>query len=1107
MTCPYCQAETQSSARFCRHCGASLIGLCPECGAVNVADARFCIGCGRRFARPAPPRLRPVDAGAGPRAYKRVLEGERKLVTVLFADLSASLELVVGDPEEAREVLDPVLERLIVAVHRYEGTVNQVMGDGIMALFGAPIAHEDHAARACYAALAMQTSIREYAREAEPRLGRSIRIRVGLNSGEVVVRAIGNDLHMDYSAIGETTHLASRMEMTAPPGSIRMTAATLRLAEPFVQARSLGALLVKGRKQPVEVFELEGARAIRRMEAAALRRRTHFVGRECELKVLRQALDTALGGAGNVIAVVGEPGIGKSRLLLEFTQSPQVAACLVLEAGTVSYGRTTAYLPVRDMLRRYFGIKEGDGSAAVRERISVTMLTLDPGLGDLVPPLLALFDALPEESPFRTYDPLRRRELTDEAFTRFLVRLAQAQPLVLIVEDLQWVDPETHGVLELLVQRVSTERLLLLVNYRTEYRHDWSRTGRYAELALAPLSRASVDALLGALLGDAPELRPLKDLLIERADGNPFFVEESVRALVDSGSLAGEPGRYEPTGLVRFHVPATVHALLAARIDRLPPEEKRLLQCAAVIGRDVPLSLLETSAEVPSVAIEPALKELQRGEFLFKRESPRGLVYSFKHSLTQEVAYGGLLHDQAKALHAAIVAAMEVLHPESLRDHVQALAHHAVLGEVWPKAVDYLRWAGTDAFVRGSVTESLARYEHALALADRLEPGPDNTARRIDVRLDLHAPLIVLGQVTRLIALHAESEGLARALDDPRRLARLLHRMSQYAWMDGRFSDGLERGEQALGIARKLDDGEIRILASYALALNHAALGSYRPAIEMFRGIVDGPDNSLARRLLAVTVPAYVGAAGWAGYSYALIGELERGLFYTDRAAQAADESDHPQAQAVAYTLRVITLLYRGHIETAVALGERALRLCETKGLLVWMPGASATLGWALALAGRADEAMAQLERGATTMEAIGLRSNLSRVYVWWAEALLSGGRRSDARRVAERALDLAGSLGERGHEADGLRTLGDVLAGGDHADTRIAASYYDRALASGEKLGMLPLVGRCHLGLGRLFAARGDRGGARVHLTRAVSVLSDVGAQFWLAEAEGAMP
>src|SRR5499427_7829709 len=534
---------------------------------------------------------------------RRALEGERKQVTVLFADLKGSTELIRDlDPEQAQALLDPALHAMMDAVHRFEGTVNQVLGDGIMALFGAPVAHEDHAVRACYAALAMQTALRRYAEEVRRAHGLEIQARVGLNSGEVVVRAIGNDLHMDYSAVGQTTHLAARMEQLAPPGSIRLTAATLRLAEGLIQVNTLGQFPVKGLPEPVEVFELVGASAIRqRLQATAGRGLTRFVGRQQELTTLQQTLAHAGAGHGQVAALVGEAGVGKSRLVYEFVHAHFTQGWRVLESASVSYGKATPYFPVIDLLRRYCAVDDRDDTRTVRAKVTGQVLILDAALQDTIPALLALLEALPDDSPFRTLDPPQRRQRTLEALKRVLLRESQVQPLVLVFEDLHWIDAETQALLNSLVEGLPTARLLLLVNYRPEYQHAWGSKTYYSQLRLDPLPPESAEELLRIVLGDDPSLTPLTPVLIARTEGNPFFLEESVRTLVETQVLVGERGAYRlAQALPNIQVPATVQAVLAARIDRLPPEAKRLLQTAAVMGNEVPLPLLlQAIADMP----------------------------------------------------------------------------------------------------------------------------------------------------------------------------------------------------------------------------------------------------------------------------------------------------------------------------------------------------------------------------------------------------------------------------------------------------------------------------------------------------------------------------
>jgi class 3 adenylate cyclase len=627
-------------------------------------------------------------------ASRGALEGERKQVTVLFADLKDSTELIRGlDPEAAQQLLDPAIHCMMDAVHRFEGTVNQVLGDGIMALFGAPIAHEDHALRACYAALAMQAAMRAYTDEVRRSRGLELRMRVGLNAGEVVVRAIGNDLHMDYSAVGETTVLAARMEQTATPGSIRLSAATLRLVEGLVQVTALGLVPVKGLEEPVEVFELTGASPLRRrLQVAAARGLTPFVGRQHELEALHQALVQAQAGHGQVVALVGEAGVGKSRLVHEVLHSHRTQGWRVLESASVSYGKATPYFPVIDLLQRYCQIDDGDEARTIRARVTGQVLTLDETLQDTLPALLALLDVLPDDSPFGHLDPPQRRQRTLEALRRVLLRESQVQPLLLVFEDLHWIDSETQALLDRLIENLPTARLLLLVNYRPEYHHGWGSKTYYTQLRLDPLPPASADAFLQALLGDDPSLAPLKQLLIARTEGNPFFLEESVRTLAETGVLVGEPGAYRLVQVLpTIQVPDTVQAVLAARIDRLPPEDKRLLQVAAVIGHEVPLPLVQALAELPDADLHRSLAHLQAAEFLYETRLFPEREFTFKHALTHEVAYNGLLHERRRGLHARIVDAIETLTAERLADQVDRLAHHACRGEVWDKALAYSR--------------------------------------------------------------------------------------------------------------------------------------------------------------------------------------------------------------------------------------------------------------------------------------------------------------------------------------------------------------------------------------------------------------------------------
>src|SRR5215510_14299350 len=560
MRCPKCGHENAVDMKFCGECGTRLAVLCRECGARNAPAQKFCGECGARLEPGASSRQFPSPDAYTPRhlaekilTSKTALEGERKQVTVLFADIKGSMELLADrDPEDARKLLDSVVERMMKAVHHYEGTVNEVRGDGIMALFGAPLAHEDHALRACFAALRMQEAVKRYADEVRRSDGVLVQIRVGLNSGEVVVRSIGSDLRMDYSAVGRTTHLAARMEQLAAPGTIQLTAETLRLVEGLVGVNPLGPVPVKGLDAPIEVFELVGAGAARtRLEAAERHGLTRFVGRSAEMEQIRDALDRAGLGRGQVIAVVGEPGVGKSRLVWEVTHSSYVHGWRVLKASSVSYGKATSYLPVIDLLRGYFGIGDRDDLWGIRDKVTGAVVALDQSLYPAVLPLLALLDVPADGSDvaftdaavrgrlvlaqWKTLDPGQRRRRTLDALRQVLLREARVQPLLLIFEDLHWTDGETQALLDSLVESLPGARLMLLVNYRPEYSHAWGSKTYYRQLRIDPLLPENADELLCALLGTDEALAPLKILLVERTDANPLFLEESVRSSLRRG--------------------------------------------------------------------------------------------------------------------------------------------------------------------------------------------------------------------------------------------------------------------------------------------------------------------------------------------------------------------------------------------------------------------------------------------------------------------------------------------------------------------------------------------------------------------------------------------
>jgi class 3 adenylate cyclase/tetratricopeptide (TPR) repeat protein len=1036
---------------------------------------------------------------------KTALEGERKQVTVLFADLKGSMELLADrDPEEARKILDPVLERMMDAVHRYEGTVNQVMGDGIMALFGAPIAHEDHAVRACYAALRMQETVHRYAEEARRTYGVGVRIRVGLNSGEVVVRAIGSDLHMDYTAVGQTTHLAARMEQIADSGTIVITPDTLTMAEGYVDVKSLGAIPVKGLPDSIEIFELTGAGQARtRLQAAALRGLTRFVGRDAEIEQLRRILTQAGAGRGQVVALVGEAGVGKSRLTYEFTHSHRVKDWLVLEASSVSYGKATSYLPVIDLLKGYFKITDRDDHRQMRDKVLGRVLGLDRALEQVIPPLLSLLDVPVEDPSWQALAPAQRRQRTLDAVKRLLLREAQVQPMLVVFEDLHWIDSETQALLDSVVESLGSARLLLLVNYRPEYRQTWASKTYYSQMRLDALPAESAGELLYALLGDDGSLAPLKQLLVKR--GNPFFLEETIRTLVETKALAGGRGRYRLTQpLTAIQVVPTVQAMLVARIDRLAPEDKRLLQSASVVGKDVPFALLQAIADLPDEALRRGLGRLQAAEFLYETQLYPDLEYSFKHALTHEVSYNGLLQERRRALHAQVVEALETLYHDRLGEQIERLAHHAVRGELREKAVPYLRQAGLRAAARSALPDARAWFEQAIAILASLPECRSTLEQAFDVRLELRQTLNQLAEIRQLLERLREAETLAERLNDDRRRGQVCAFMTNSHSLLGELDDALASGTRALEIAARLRDLRLRILTTTFLEQAHYWRGEYGRAVALaIDNLAVLPDEWLYETF-GSAAPASVYDRCFLMISLSELGRFAEAAEHATEAIRLAGPTQHAFTVGWAHWAAGEVHLKRGDLARARPLLDHSTAVTSAGNVALMLALSLGSSAWVLAQLGEANEAQSRLQEGEQLLARNAARGHvavLGGVYFRLGKAALMLGRLDEARRLGERAVE--SSSRQPGFAAYSQHLLGDVATHDDSFDAEHAEVHYRNALALAEPRDMRPLVAHCHLGLGKLHRRTATREQAQEHLTTAMAMYREMGLTYAADQAE----
>jgi class 3 adenylate cyclase/tetratricopeptide (TPR) repeat protein len=921
------------------------------------------------------------------------IEGERKQVTILFADIKGSTELVQNlDAEEASRLLDPLQKIMIDAVHAYEGTVNEVLGDGIMAIFGAPIAHEDHALRACRTALDMQDAVRRWAAQSAPNdAARAIRLRVGLNSGEVVVRAINNDLTISYSAMGMTTHLAARMEQTAEPGTIQISSDTLRLVSGLVDAAPRGTVEMKGVAEPVPVYQLRGLGMARtRLEAASMAGLTPFVGRAQELRVLDERFCEAEAGRGQVVTVVGDPGIGKSRLLMELRArlGERVAWA---EGRAVSFGRTMAFHPLIDMLRRNFRVEDQDAANVIRAKVADGVERIGPGLEAALPYLFYMLGVADADDPVHGMDPQVRRAETFDALRQLLLRAAERKPQLLAFEDLHWSDNASQEFVRFLLDSIPRSRAMILLTVRPG--HDVALGERtYAtRLVLQNLSEAESTEMTEATLASEDLPAELHALVARKAEGNPFFVEELVKSLSETGAIRRE-GRRWVLGrpFDRISVPDTIQDVLMSRIDRLQDEPRQALQLAAVIGREFTQRLLDRIAEIRA-GTTAVLRELQAIELIYEKALFPELAYMFKHALTQDVAYGSLLTQRRRELHRRIGEAIEELYADRLAEHYAVLAYHFARGEDWPRAAIYFEQAADHAAAALATHEALVLCDQAL---EAIGHGPDGEAatRRIG---DLHAKKAALymarSEFERAYDEHERAQTLARQVGDKVREGAALAGKAQASLYAHKFERCYEESRCAIEIGQAADSREI------------------------------------------------VAAGQWtAGLGRALTGHLEEGRSSLKQAHALSRAQGAVAHHAMSAWALALIDNWQADYGSAVRKAEEGVELSRRHNLAFSLVVASMSLGLALTGRGHYDRGLSVFSEGLALAEKIGEEFHRNRLIncISWVHA--ECGDIARATEYNERSARLSGERGDREANANAELNIGDLChLAADHALAR----------------------------------------------------------------------
>jgi len=1101
MRCPACDRENPEGNRFCGGCAAPLERLCAACGHGNPADHRFCGECAA-----------PLEASAGatperdPRAYtpkhladkilqsKSALEGERKQVTVLFADVKGSTELASElDAEEWYGISDRFLQILADGIHRFEGTVNQFTGDGVMALFGAPIAHENHAQRACYAALQLRDDLQRYGDELKRTRGIALTFRMGLNSGEVVVGKIGDDLRMDYTAAGLTTNLADRMQKLADPGAIYVSEHTGQLIEGYFELRDLGEFELKGVPDAIRVHELQGVGELRtRFDASRARGLSRFVGREREMALLEAALERARAGKGQIVGIVAEAGTGKTRLNHEFAEHCRALGIPVVTDSCPPYGNV---IPLRQAIaiqRSFFGITDEDSAEAARNKIAAQLSRLDPALAEHIPFAMDFLGVAEPGQELPSMDPeVRQRE-----FLRYYRGTSQSAGLIVaLAEDMQWIDPASEAV-SLEVCRIQQDLpRLYVMNFRPEYHPPQSDWPNYEEIRLKPLTAESTAELLVDLLGAEATGRGLESLIQGRAAGNPFFVEEIVQSLAESGALEGTRGAYRLAKPVdAIEVPSTVKAVLEARIDRLGERDKHILQSASVIGKEFSESVLASVAELPGEDLASGLSALRSADLVYEVSLFPEAEYAFKHPLTQEVAYDSQLSERRKRGHAAAAQALEELHADRLDERAALLAHH------WEQASDTqhalawheraARWAQENDYRAAD-----RHWRRVRALAQRIPEAEGAGAAQVRAC----RRVLALGSAVGIPpddarSVYVEGTTLANAREDLVGLVLLEISYAQIRGYHNEVPEMLEHATKAAQMAERLDNVVLKVDAAVAVLRPLQWLGRFREGMEVCERalalIEDHPD------LFAGTPYMRVEVLHQQGSFLTQVGRPRESLAVLERAIALARRLGLERRAAPVYTDASITASYLGDIARMSDLARRAVEIAEEhggaavriSGQLALMQAQIANREWASAL-----EVGARIQSIVEETQ-IGLELE-SLVLMGFSQAYLGRGDLAAARETAEQADSLTRSHGLRLIELYAVLGLSRVALAEGESSAAEAEALLDRLARLIDETGGASIEPELCEARAALARIRGDEAGHERHLRKAHSLYTEAGA------------
>jgi class 3 adenylate cyclase/tetratricopeptide (TPR) repeat protein len=1040
-----------------------------------------------------------------PPAVPHPSEAERRQLTVLFCDLVDSTRLANQlDPEDYREVVRAYQAACAEVIQRYSGHIAQYLGDGLLVYFGYPQAHEDEAQRAVRTGLEMVEAMRALQPRLEAQHGLRLAIRVGIHTGVVVVGEMGGSGRPEQLALGDTPNIAARLQGLASTDTVVISAATLRLVEGFFTCQALGAQDLKGISQPLMVYRvLHASAAQTRLDVATPRGLTPLVGRGEEVALVQRRWDQAKTGMGQVVLIGGEAGIGKSRLVQVLKDQAAAEPHARIEWRGAPHHQQSALYPVIEHLHRLLRWHPDTPPAETLHRLEAALTAAGMELSKAVPLVAALLSLpLPASYPPLTLTPQRQRQHTFDMLLAWLLAEAQRWPVLVIVDDLHWLDPSTLELLSLLIDQSAQARLCLALTARSEFHPPWTMMPHLTSLTLRRLTPAQVEQLATHVAGGKALPPAVLHEVIRKTDGVPLFVEELLKTVLESGLLHEQADHYELSGpLPPLAIPATLHDALMARLDRLAAV-KVVAQLGAAIGRTFAYELILAVAQLDTATLHEALALLVETEVVTQRGLPPQATYTFKHALIQDAAYQSLLRSTRQQYHQQIAQVLETRFPDVCEGQPELLAHHYTEAGLSAQAMPYWQRAGQRAMARSGYREAVACFEQALIVLRRLPERRDTLEQAIDLRFDLRNALLPLGDLAPMFEHLREAETLAQVLDDRQRLGQVAVFMTEYFRMVSDLDQAVESGQRALALATTLGDVGLQVKANFYVGAVYYDLGDYGRAVECFRWNVEALEGDLIREHFGMTgLPAVLSRA-YLSWSLGELGMFAEGAARGEEGVQIAETMDHPFSRIWAYSGIGKLYLDQGDSHRAIPVLKRGLELCQAWDIPTLLPQAMRALGTAYTLSGQALEALPLLEQAASQ----GRRGGQALWFAHLSKGYLFAGRTEDALKCAQQALHLSQEYKQRGYQAYALCLLGDIASWCGLPQSAQVTAYYQQALALANELGMRPLQAHCQRGLGTLYSMTGRQEQARAALSTAIEMYQTLEMTFWLSQAEAVL-